>query len=131
MRYQRVLNTLIPLSLIFGIFMNGVMADFCLCGQACLHGLQDKSAGKVNLPFHYRCCGAVCRSCNIETGQTIKAVNTIATTYNVKIFDITTIISVLVEYPSTIHRPKDFGFFYACGAVSSSQIYQQNLPLLC
>jgi len=130
-KYQRTLNTLITLFLIFCIFINGVMADFCLCGKACPHALQDKRANKANLPFHYRCCGSCCKSCNIETGQTLKSANTIVTTYHVNIFDIDTVISFLVDHPSIIQSIKYFALFNACEKISDSHIFHQNLPLRC
>jgi len=78
-----------------------------------------------------RCCGTNCNSCNIEKGQTLKAANTYTPTGSVKIFDAIHVISVLVDYPSTINVLKDFGVFYGYRPLPSSPIYLRNLSLLC
>jgi hypothetical protein len=114
-----------------GICTNSVTGEVCLCGEACRHILQGKLEAGVNSSFHMRCCGTNCNSCNIEKGQTLKAANTRTPTGSVKIFDATHVISVLVDYPATIHILKDFGVFYGCTPLPSSPIYLRNLSLLC
>jgi len=128
---HRKVSYIIVFFLVMGICTNSVMAEFCLCGQGCQHSLQCKLEARVNPSFHMRCCGTNCKSCNIEEGQTLKAANTFTPTASLKIFDTTHIISVFVDYPSTIHTLRDFRVFYACITLPSFPIYLQNLSLLC
>jgi hypothetical protein len=96
-----------------------------------LHGLQTKAKIKVNFLFHMRCSGTLCKSCDLEKGQTLKAANSAARTLNVKILDTAFILSTLLDYPSTYHILKDFDTFCTCRAIPSSPIYLQNLSILC
>jgi hypothetical protein len=118
------------LVLIFGIFSNGVMAEVCVCGQSCMHDVQDGSGARVNCLFHKHCSGAHCRSCNIEEGQTFKTVNTSAPNGNVKIFNAICIKSVLVGYPYADYVFKSLGSSHAYVKAPSLPIYLQNLSLL-
>ena len=129
---RRVFKTLLGLFLILGIFANGVMAEACLCGKACLHGLQDKTESSVGSTFHVRCSGMRCKSCSLENGRTLKTVNCSSPSGNVKILDTAFIICVLADSPSTNYTVKGFGLRnYACAAVPSPPPYLQNLSLLC
>ncbi|MGB2929397.1 MAG: hypothetical protein WBB70_10835, partial [Desulfobacterales bacterium] len=71
----RTFKTLLVIFIILGIFPNGVMAEACFCGEACLHSLQDKTTARTGSPFHHRCFGTHCKSCNLEDGQTLQATN--------------------------------------------------------
>ena len=124
-------KTLIPLLLILGIFINGLMAEFCFCGQACLHGLQPQAKIRVNSLFHLRCPGTLCKSCNFEKGQTLKAANSASQTLSVKALDTGFILSTLPDYPTTNHVLMDFDSFYAYITVPSSPIYLIKLSLRC
>lgn len=124
-------KTLITLFLILGIFINGLMTEFCFCGQACLRGLQPTAKIKVNSLFHSRCPGTLCKSCNLEKGQTLKAVNSTTQTFNVKTFDTRFILPTLPEYPSTNDIFKDFHSFCAYLTVPHSPIYLLKLSLRC
>ena len=108
---HRKASYIIVLFLLMGICTNSVMGEACLCGQACRHSLQSKLVAGVNSSFHTRCCGTNCNSCNIEKGQTLKAASTFTPTGIVKISGTPHIISVLADYPATIHIQKDFGVF--------------------
>jgi hypothetical protein len=131
MGYQKTFKILFALLLAFGVFTNSALAEACFCGQACLHGLQPKAMTKINFLFHMRCSGTVCKSCDLEKGQTIKAANSAKQAPNVKILDTAFILSTLLAYPSANDILKEFDSFYACGTVPSSLIYLQNIPLLC
>ena len=61
--------------LVIGVFVNSLFPQACLCGEACLHGLQGKSRSSLLLLFHSRCLGTQCKSCNLEGTQTLKASN--------------------------------------------------------
>ncbi len=127
----RVFRMLLVLFLALGIFANGVMAEACFCGEACLHGLQDKAKTRVSSPFHNRCSGSHCNSCNLEDGQTLKAANSSTSTGNLIILDTSFIILILTDYHSNKQFIKGFcSRIYACVKVQSSPTYLQNLSLL-
>ena len=132
MKHGKIVNIFIALFATLSIFSNGLMAEACLCGQACLHGLQDISDEKVSLPFHNHCSGTSCKSCHIEEGQIIKAADTQSPDGQTKTIAKTQFGSVLTPIPSPIHSLSGgCGFFYAQGNSPSSQIDHLNLPLLC
>jgi hypothetical protein len=131
MGYRKTFNILVALFLILGVFTNSAFAEACLCGQACLHGLQPKAKVKVNFLPHMRCSATLCKSCDLEEGQTLKAANSATQTTNVKILDTAFILSTFFDYPSTYHSLKDFNSFYPCETAPSSPIYLQNLSLRC
>ena len=95
-----------------------------------MHGLQPKAKIKGNLPFHMRCSATLCKSCDLEKGQTFSAANSVAQTQHVKILD-TAIAYTLADYSSTYHILTYFDPFSTCGAKSSTPIYLQNLAILC
>ena len=131
MEYQKVFKTLIALFLILSVFANIALAEFCFCGKACLHGPRSKTKIKVNSLFHLRCPGTLCKSCNLEKGQTLRAANSATQTLSLKTIDTGFIIFTLPDYPSTNHILKDLDSFYACIRVPSSPIYLQKHSLLC
>ena len=125
-------KTVITLFLILGICLNGLMAEFCFCGQACLHGLQSKAKIKVNSLFHLRCQGTPCKSCNLEKGQTtLRAANSANQTLDVKTPDTIFILSTLPNYPPTNYILKDFDPFYTHIPFPSSPIYLIKHSLRC
>ena len=128
MGYQKTLNILVALFLVLGVFANSALSEACFCGQACMHGPQPKA--KVYFLFHMRCVGMACKSCDLETGQTLKATSSATQTLNVKTLDTAFIVSTLLDYPSTHHILKEIDSFYACATVLSSPIYLQKLSLL-
>ena len=89
---SRIFKTLLTLFIILGIFANGAMAEACFCGKACLHSLQDKTKTSKSSPFHHRCPGTHCKSCNLEDGQTLQVANSSTPTSNLIIFDTSSII---------------------------------------
>lgn len=55
------------------LLQNGLMAEACICGNLCLHGLQfSEKSGKSGL-MHFRCSKDSCKTCNLEDGQSYKA----------------------------------------------------------
>ena len=131
MEYRKTFKILVALFLVLGVFANSALAEACFCGEACLHGLQPDGKIKVYLPFHMRCSGIPCESCELEKGQTLKAANSINQSLNVKLLDNAFILPTLLDYPPTYHILKNFDSFYARGAIPSSPIYLQNLSILC
>lgn len=71
--------------LIIGLFANSLLPQACLCGEACLHGLQGKARPSQSFLFHSRCIGTQCNSCNLEDIQTLKASNAAYSTVKTRI----------------------------------------------
>jgi hypothetical protein len=127
----KVLRQILALFLILGIYTSGMMAEVCLCGQSCSHGLQkDRSETREKSLFHKRCSETNCKSCNLENGQTLKAANISSSDGNFKIFDSAWIASVLVDYPTTNHYLKTISSYYTSVKVLSSPIFLRNLSFL-
>ena len=116
--------------LVLGICANGALAEACFCGQACSHGLQNKTVKQVKSLFHNRCSGTNCKGCNIENGQTLKTVSTDNPKGIAKISDKAHAISVLADYSSPIHFFEGFGYSTADVTIPSSPFLQKNSPLL-
>ena len=129
MEYQKVFKTLIALFLILSVFANIALAEFCFCGKACLHGPRSKTKIKVNSLFHLRCPGTLCKSCNLEKGQTLRAANSATQTLNVKILDTAFILSPLLVYPSTYHILKDFDSFYLLQHFLFIRVFNNDLQI--
>ena len=124
---RRFFSTLLCLFLILGVFVNAVMAEVCLCGNVCLHALQDKTESNVSSTFHLRCSGTHCKSCSLEKGQTVKAVNCSSPSSNVIILDTTFIIFVLADFPSTKYTVKGFcSRICACATAPFPLPYQKT-----
>jgi hypothetical protein len=131
MGIRKITGILPTLLLILGIFANCVMAETCLCGQACLHGLPIKAEVKLGSFIHGRCFGTFCKSCTLEKGQAFKAANPATPIVNLKILDTTFIVSTFLDYHSINHVTDGFASFYAYATSSSSPIYLKNRSLLC
>ena len=130
MDYQKRIHFIVSLFLFCTVFSNGVLAEACFCGQACLHSPQNKPKLAVNLTFHMRCSGTFCRSCVLEKGQIFKALNSAVRIYQVKILDMAVFFPP-TDHFSTCHVFKNAESFYTRGSVSSIPIYLQNLSILC
>jgi len=127
----RIVKTLLVIIIILGIFANGVMAETCFCGEACSHSLQGKTTTTTGSPFHHRCSGVHCKSCNLEDGQTLQATNSSTPASNLNILDTSWIILFLTDYYSENHTIISF---YPQNdtllKLQSSMIYILNLSLL-
>jgi hypothetical protein len=106
------------------------MVEVCFCGQSCSRGFGDRSEARKNSPFHNRCSGANCKSCNMEEGQTLKTAYASSQTGDVKPFDATCTTSFLIGYPFINPAFEDFYSSYSYAAVSYLPIYLKNLSLL-
>ena len=127
----RAFRLLLVLLLTLGIFVNSVMAEACFCGETCIHGLQDKVNTRGSFPFHNRCSGTHCKSCNFEDGQTLKATNASPPTGNLETLDTSFTIFVGTDYHSNNHILNGFcPRIYTGIKVQSSPAYLQNLSLL-
>lgn len=127
----RIFKTLLVIFIILGIFANGVMAEACLCGEACSHSLQGKTTTSTGSPFHHRCSGTNCKSCNLEDGQTLQATNSPTPASNLNILDTSLIILFLTDYYSD--NPTILNFYPQNDTfikLQSSMIYILNLSLL-
>ena len=115
--------------LIIGFFANSLLPQACFCGDVCLHGLQDKT--RVNPPFHNRCSGNHCKSCNLEDIQTIKASNAAHWTEKLKTLVTPFILSDFSDYQFNINFIKIFSYrLNKYVKVQSPPTYLQNLSLL-
>jgi hypothetical protein len=127
----RTFKTLIVIFITLGTLANGIMAEACFCGGACLHSLQDKTTTSTGSPFHHRCLGTHCKSCNFEDGQTLQAKNSSTPTSNLDIPDTPLRVLFLSDYHPdnyaiTIFYPQNNTFL----KFQSSKIYILNRSLL-
>ena len=130
MRKGKIAKGLLAAFLILGIHANALMAEVCLCGRSCPHGLQYKSGAPGDSLFHPRCSGTSCKTCNIENGQSLKAAGAFSPPYHFKILDRMWITSFLVEYaPREIVLPHFTSFQYPA-AFSLLPIYLKTRTLL-
>jgi len=116
--------------LLFAIFANCAMAGTCLCGKACLHGLQTKPDVKSGGFIHLRCFGTFCKSCSLEKGQVFPTANP-STTVNVEIPDTPFPVFTFLDYHSTSYFTDGFALYYPYVMCSPSPIYLKNRSLLC
>lgn len=120
---------LVPL-LILSVFTSGVTAEACLCGEACLHGLQYNQGTRVNTLFHHHCSGTCCKGCNLEDGQTLKKVCSSTPTAHLKIFQMSSIIAVFTNSQSENNLIEVFySRTHTCIKAHSSPTFLQNLSL--
>ena len=128
---QKIFRILLVLFLTSCIFTNSVTAKACFCGEACLHSLQNTAKTRSNSPFHHRCLGINCKSCNFEDGQTLQAKNASNATGNLDILNTPLMILVLGDYHPdnyaiTIFYPQNNTFL----KFQYSTIYILNRSLL-
>ena len=117
--------------LIIGFFANSLLPQACFCGEACLHGLQGTAKARQSFPFHNRCPGTQCKSCNVEDVQTIKLSNAAHSTAKLKTFNAPLILSNFSDHQLNINFIKIFSsHFNKYVKVQSSPTYLQNLSLL-
>jgi hypothetical protein len=126
MKNKRPHQILIVLFLIFNVFINSAMTAAYFCGKACLHELayvNDKSI------FHMHCSSTECKGCELENGQSTRAINN-NRTHNSKVFKSTFIYAALPIQHLTSNTISNFNPFSASGARRSSPIYLNNLTLI-
>jgi hypothetical protein len=119
--------------LLLAIFANCAMAGTCLCGQACLHGLQTKADVKSGAFIHLRCFGTLCKSCTLEKGRIFITITANPATPNVNVENLDTplIAPTFLDYHSTNHFNHGFASYYAYVMCPSAPIYLKNRSLLC
>ena len=131
MANQKIFRILLVLFLTSCIFANSVTAKACFCGDACLHSLQNTAKTGSNCPFHNRCLGTHCKSCNFEDAQTLQAKNSSTATCNLDILDTPLMILFSSDYHSDNYA---ITIFYAQNDAflkfQSSTIYILNSSLL-
>ena len=129
MGFRRKFSILVVLFLVAGVFANSALAEVCFCGQACLHGFQPKS--KINIAFHMRCPGTVCKRCDLEESLTLRA-----TTHRTQPLDLKSLDAVFIpppvnDYSFTNDIPEIVQFSQIFATVPSLPLYLQNLTFLC
>jgi hypothetical protein len=69
----KILRILITPVIAICLLAGGLMAEACVCGDTCLHGLQlSEKPWKSDL-IHFRCSKASCKNCTLEDGKSYKA----------------------------------------------------------
>ncbi len=117
--------------LIMGLFANSLLPQACFCGEACRHGLQGTANDRQRIPFHNRCSGTQCTSCNVEDIQTIKLSKTAHSTAKLKTLNVPLILSNFSDHQLNINFIKIFSSrLNKYVKVQSSPTYLQNLSLL-
>ena len=117
--------------LIMGLFANSLLPQACFCGEACLHGLQGTANDRQSIPFHNRCAGTQCTSCNVEDLQTIKLSKAAHSKAKLKTLNAPLILSNFSDHQYNFNFIKIFSFrLIKYVKVQSSPIYLQNLSLL-
>ena len=117
--------------LIMGIFANSLLPQACFCGEACLHGLQGTVNDRQSIPFHNRCAGTHCTSCNVEDVQTIKLSKAAHSTVKLKTLNAPFILSNFSDHQYNFNFIKIFSFrLNKYLKVQSSPTFLQNLSLL-
>jgi len=129
MGFRRKFSILVVLLLVAGVFANSALAEVCFCGQACLHGLQPKS--KLNITFHMRCPGTLCKSCDLEESLTIGGITPVTHSFELNSLDAVFILPPVNDYSFTNDIPKAVQFNQTLVIVPSLPLYLQNLTLLC
>lgn len=114
-----------------GLFANILFPQACFCGEACLHGIPGKTWARLIFPFHPRCAGTQCRSCNLENVQTLKASNAAHWTKQRNTLKTPYIFSNFSDHRFNVHFIKFFpSRFTKYVKVQSPPTYLQNLCLL-
>jgi hypothetical protein len=117
--------------LIMGLFANSLLPQACFCGEACLHGLQGTANDRQSIPFHNRCAGNQCTSCNVEDAQTIKLSKDAPSTVKLKTLNAPVLLSNFSDHRFNINFIKIFSSrLNKYVKVQSSPTYLQNLSLL-
>lgn len=129
MRLQGKISILAAIPLAFVIFLSTAFANICLCGQICTHSLQSSSRVN-NFPIHLRCVNDLCKSCDLENGQTFKAPNASAYSIgleNIEFWIIPSPFQTLFRHNAT---QSHFHFKKPFAAGQFSPIYLQNLTII-
>ena len=129
MEYHRKFRILAILFLVVVVFTNSAMAEVCFCGSTCLHGFQPKS--KINVIFHMRCPGTLCKSCDLEERLTLKATNRVTHSLELKSPNAVFIPSPVNDYPFTNDILTVFQFNPKFVTFPTLPLYLQNLTFLC
>ena len=127
----KIFKAFLVLVLLSGIFANNMMAETCFCGEGCSHDFKNNLKEKSHLPFHNHCVGTHCKSCNLEDGQTLKAVHSSSPGSNLKLLDTTLLKFTLSADHLDSHVIRDFTpDIYAFEKVQSLPVYLNNCSLL-
>jgi hypothetical protein len=103
LRNVKIFNLFFIKFLIIGLFANSLLPQACFCGEACRHGPQGTAQAGQCFPFHNRCSGTQCTSCNVEDVQRIKLSNSAPSTAKLDIFDSPTILFNFSDYQSNVN----------------------------
>lgn len=102
MGYLRLFRLFLIQFLILGIFADSLLSQVCFCGETCRHGPRGTATAGQSFPFHTRCSGSQCTSCNAEDVQIIKLSNSGSWTAKLNIPGTPHILYCLPAYKSKL-----------------------------
>ena len=132
MLIRKVMKILFTLILVLGFFANNVvMSEVCFCGAGCPHNSQDKANSKLKTPFHNLCHSGLCKGCDIEKGNKIKAGDFSETTFQIKTINSISKIYTFYDcyYQNIVVKILDF--IDPRTTAATSTIFLQNLSIRC
>ena len=130
-RNLRIFKFLLAQFLLFGFVANILFPQACFCGGACLHGFQASAKARPGVPFHSRCSGIQCKSCNLEDVQALKASNTAHSTDSIETFNTPSIfLNISDDSPNANFLKIFFRSTNRDVKVRTSPTYLQNHSLL-
>jgi len=129
MKFRRKFSILVVLFLVAGVFANSALAEMCFCGQVCLHVFQPKS--KINITFHMRCPGTLCKSCDLEESLTLRAITPVTHSFELNSLDVVFIQPPVNDYSFTNDFINLGQFNKIFVTVPSLSLYLHNLTFLC
>jgi hypothetical protein len=131
LRNVKLIRLFLVQFLVVGIFADSLLSQACFCGETCRHGPRGTAKASQSFPFHTRCSGSQCTSCNAEDVQTIKLSNAGSSAAKLKTLSTLPILYYLPDYQSKLILTRLF-FAYPDKwvEVHSPPRYLQNLFLL-
>ena len=129
MGFRRKSNILIVLFFVAVVFANSALAEMCFCGQTCLHVFQSKS--KINITFHMRCPGTLCKSCDLEESLTLSAISPVTHSFELNSLNVLSVQPLVNDYSFTNGIPKLVQTNQIFVTAPSLLLYLQNLAFLC
>jgi hypothetical protein len=127
---HKALHILLILHLSLTTFSVVTRPNECFCGQACEHSLYDRMETGHDTPYHNRCLGSGCTTCNIERIMNFDPDNLQTAGYGRKICgpaQTSNISNDVLSAKDTIVR---MDWCYSQTPTDGSPIYLQTLSLL-
>lgn len=129
-RTHKALHILLILHLSLTAFGALARPNACFCGQACEHALYDGMDTGRETPYHIRCCGSGCATCNIERIMNFDPDNLQTTSYGKTVWEPSQIPIVSNATMVANRMTNRMDLTYSLIPVRGSSIYLQSLSLL-